>query len=174
MSEATESDKYVHLVARYLRGNGIDVGCGGKPVVPHAIAFDLPQDTYAKYHSGLTPDRVIQWGGDCHDLPFKDGTCDFCYSSHLLEDFADWYPLLKEWGRVVIRSGFLVILIPDKTLWNEAIRRGQPPNCAHQHEGRVGELSEHILSMGGFSIIEDRLTNVKPGDYTIMFVAQKL
>lgn len=173
MGEATETAKYRHLTAKYCVGNGVDIGCGGSPVVPSAIAFDLPPETYAVYHSGLTPDRVIQWGGDCRNLPFKDGVCDFVYSSHLIEDFFDWNPLLTEWARVIKPGGYLVILLPDKRLWNEAIARGQPPNCAHQHESFVGELSMHVSRMGGFHIVEDRLTNIAPGDYNIMFVAKK-
>lgn len=174
MSEPTESEKYVHLVSRFLVGNGVDIGAGGKPVVPHAIAFDLPPEQYGQYHSGLTPDRVIQWGGDCHKLPFKDSVCDFVFSSHLIEDFLDWNPLLREWVRVIKPGGHLVILLPDKKLWNEAIARGQPPNCAHKHESYVGELSEYARRMGGLQIIEDRLADQFPGDYTIVFVARRM
>ena len=174
MGEATETAKYRHLTTQYCIGNGVDIGCGGSPVVPSAIAFDLPADIYAKYHSGLTPDRDIQWGGDAHSMPFKDAVCDYVYSSHLIEDFFDWDPLLREWARVIKPGGFLVILLPDKTLWNDAIRRGQPPNCAHRHESFVGELSQYIGRLGGFTVIEDRLTNCFTGDYTILFAARKL
>ena len=174
MGEATETAKYRHLTTKYLAGNGVDLGCGGEPVVPWAIAFDLPNTQYLTYHSGLEPSRHIQFGGDARDLPFKDRTLDFVYSSHLLEDFYDWMPVLREWVRVLKPGGHLVILVPDKKLWNEAIERGQPPNCAHTHESRVGELSEFAAAMGGLRVIEDRLTDVEPGDYSILFVAERL
>jgi len=173
MSEATESEKYVSVVEKYLEGNGVDVGCGAKPVVPWAIAMDLPPRDYGEYHSGMDPARAIQFGGDARDLPFRNQVLDFVFSSHLIEDFLDWRPLLFEWVRVLKRGGYLVILVPDKTLWAEAIAKGQPPNCAHKHESRVGELSEWASTLG-IHVIEDRLTNLFPGDYTILFVGQKI
>lgn len=174
MSEPTESEKYVHLTRQYLVGNGVDIGCGSNPVVPWAIALDLPPKEYAWYHSNHEPGRCIQWGGDARSLPFKDGTCDFVYSSHLIEDFADWTPILREWTRVVKPGGYLVIMLPDRELWGEAIRKGQPPNCEHRHESFAGELTQHVRGLGGFEIIEDRLTNCHPGDYNILFVARKV
>lgn len=173
MGEATESEKYRHMTAQYLQGNGVDLGCGGNPVVPWAIAFDLPTEDYRNYHSSATPDRVIQWGGDARNLPFKDGTLDFVYSSHLIEDFMDWTPVLTEWVRVLKPGGRLVIIVPDKSLWQQALDRGQPPNCAHQHESFVGELSQHASVIGGLQVIEDRLTSCFDGDYSILFVATR-
>lgn len=173
MSEPTESAKYRHITTPYLTGNGVDLGCGGEPVVPWAIAYDLPREEYSRYHSGLDPSRCIQFGGDARFLPFKDGVLDFVYSSHLLEDFFEWEPILREWIRVLKPGGKLVILVPDKHLWNEAIRRGQPPNCAHTHESRVGELSEYTTRLG-VNPIRDELTNSYPGDYTILFVGEKV
>lgn len=71
-------------------------------------------------------------------------------------------------------GGYLIILIPDKIRWAEALRRGQPPNCSHLHEGAVGELTEHILRIGHARVIRDSLTNLDERDYSILFVAQKL
>lgn len=173
MGEPTESAKYRHLTVPYCKGNGVDIGCGSDTVVPWAIAMDLPADQYAKYHSGLTPDRVIQFGGDARDLPFKDKTLDWVYSSHLLEDFLDWEPVLSEWTRVLKPGGRLIIIIPDKALFKAAVDRGQPPNCAHQHEGYVGELTDYARRIGGLRVIEDRLTNLFAGDCSIMFVAER-
>lgn len=174
MGEATESAKYRSLTVPYCRGNGVDIGCGGEPVVPWAIAMDLPADQYATYHSGNTPDRQIQFGGDARDLPFKDGKLDWVYSSHLLEDFLEWDPILREWVRVLKPGGNLVILVPDKALWKAALDRGQPPNCAHQHESFAGELSGYAQRIGGLVPVEDRLTELFPNDYSILFVAKKL
>lgn len=174
MGEATESSKYRHLTTKYLSGNGVDLGCGGCPVVPWAIAFDLPNDDYLTYHSNHQGDRTIQFGGDARDLPFKDGTLDFVFSSHLIEDFLDWNPVLIEWKRVLKPGGRLVILVPDKNLWKAALDSGQPPNCAHQHESFVGELSQHAAAIGGLCVIEDRLTECHPGDYSIIFAATKV
>jgi SAM-dependent methyltransferase len=169
----SETSKYRAFTTGFCKGNGIDIGSQNDPVVPWAISFDLPQKEYTTYSSGQAPENSIQWRGDAISLPFKDAVCDFVYSSHLIEDFYTWYPYLQEWARVLKPGGYLVILVPDKQRWNAAIAKGQNPNCAHRHESRVGELSEHIKSLGGFEILEDRLTNLSPEDYTILFVARK-
>lgn len=168
----SETNKYLHLVQQYCRGNTLDIASGGWPVVPHAIQIELPQDEFAHYNSGKIPDSPIQWRGYATDLPFKDATVDTAFSSHLLEDYLEWEPVLKEWVRVIKPGGFLVILVPDKVLWNEAIRKGQPPNCAHKHESHAGELSQYAEAIG-LDVIEDRLTDCFPGDYSILFVGKK-
>jgi SAM-dependent methyltransferase len=169
----SETAKYRHLTVRHLWGCGIDIGCGADPVTPWAIRFDLPAAEYATYNSG-EDSRLhhIQLRGDCRSLPFKDGALDFVYSSHVLEDFADWTPVLAEWVRVLKPGGHLVILIPDKKRWEEALRNGQPPNCAHQHEGYVGELTLYANELGVIPIV-DALTDTCPGDYSILFVGRK-
>lgn len=169
----SESAKYSELFVPYLHGNGVDLGCGGSPVVPWAIGFDLPVEKYMAYHGPLKKAGTFQWGGDARDLPFKDATLDFVFSSHLLEDFDDWTPVLREWARVLKPRGFLVVLIPDRQRFQAALAAGHPPNDAHRHEGRVGELTEHITRIGGFDVVTDRLTDQNPQDYSILFVARK-
>lgn len=169
----SETSKYRDLTVPYCIGNGIDIGSQGDPVVPWAISLDLPLAEYSHYSSGQAPDKSIQWRGDASALPFKDGILDFVYSSHLIEDFPDWYPYLREWARVLKPGGYIIILLPDKKLWGDAILRGQPPNCAHTHESFVGELTDHFNRIGGFDILRDELTNKSPEDYSIIFVAQK-
>lgn len=170
---ASETSKYRHLVVPHLVGNGIDVGSGGDPVIPSAIQVELPEADYFKYRSGDVHGVPIQWHGSGVDLPFKDRTLDWLFSSHLLEDFLDWKPVLWEWTRVLKKHGKLVILIPDKTLWEAALRRGQLPNCAHKHEGYVGELSTYAKHFG-WKVIQDRLTALTPEDYTILFIAERV
>lgn len=170
----SETEKYRELTRRFCAGNGVDIGSQGDPVVPWAIQVELPNDEYMHYTSGTGRPVAGAWRGDGRQLPFKDGTLDFVYSSHLLEDFLDWKPILREWIRVLKKDGYLVILIPDNDLWDQAVAQGQPPNCAHQHCGRVGELSETIRAVyPPFRIIEDRLTKLNENDYSILFVGQK-
>ncbi len=169
----SETSKYRHLTVPYCVGNGVDIGSQGDPVVPWAVSLDLPPIEYTRYSKG-TAGGNITWKGHAMSLPFKDGVCDFVYSSHLLEDFADWNPILHEWARVLKPGGYLIILVPDKTRWNYAITQGQPPNCEHRHESFVGELTSYIRPFNEFTIITDRFTNTTATDYTIIFVAQKL
>lgn len=173
---SSETEKYVHLTKPYLYGNGVDIGTGGyPPVVPHAISVELPPDEFHKYTGGQKRESPIHLSCGALALPFKDGSLEFCYSSHLIEDFFDWIPPIQEWCRVVKIGGFLVLLYPDKVLWNEALRRGQPPNCEHRHESYVGEMTEFMARyFGHFRTIRDELTALTPTDYSIIYVAQRI
>jgi len=170
----TETSRYLHLTTPYVTGlNVIDIGSQGDPVVPRAIQIELPPDDYSHYTSGKTLDGPA-WRGDGRMLPFKDRTVDCVYSSHLIEDFEDWRPAVVEWWRVLKLGGHLIVLTPDNDLWNAAVAAGQCPNCSHRHCGKVGELTRLIKAIDRkAAILEDRLTNCHPGDYTILFVARK-
>lgn len=171
---SSETAKYRHLTAPLCTGNGLDIGSQGDPVVPCAIQVELPSAEFAHYSGGLVLDQIGLWRGDGRELPFKDNSCDFVYSSHLIEDFQDWNPALREWWRVLKPGGPLIILTPEEDLWNAAVAGGQPPNCAHRHCGRVGELSASLRAIDPHAkIMEDRLTLCHPGDYTILFAARK-
>ena len=170
-SLTSETAKYRHLTVPYCIGNGIDVGSGGNPVISSAISIELAKDAWQNYGSRPLIEIPGCWRGTGIELPFKNRTLDYVYSSHLLEDFQDWTPVLLEWLRVLRPGGNLIILMPECALWQMAIARGQPDNCAHKHCGSVGELT---LSTSGFAeAVEDRLTDLWPGDYSILFVAHK-
>lgn len=171
----SETERYRHLTVNHLAGVGVDVASQGVAVVPWAISYDLPSKEFLRYSNGMPPKGPLQLRGKAEKLPFESQSLDWLYSSHFLEDVFDWIPVLKEWDRVIKVGGRMVILVPDKTLWNEAIAKGQPPNCEHRHESYPGELTEVFAKFfGHYEVLEDRLTNVAPGDYTILFAARRL
>ncbi len=168
----SETSKYRSLTTAYCCGCGIDVASQGDPVVPWAMNFDLPNEEFAHYNSNHSPQGPIQLRGHADSLPFDSNSLDFLYSSHLLEDYQNWTPVLIEWVRVIKPGGHLIVLIPDRELWVAACAAGQPPNDAHRHEGFVGELSTYAIPLG-LEVVEDRLTGLYQGDYSILFVARK-
>ena len=52
---------------------------------------------------------------DITTLPFKDGTVELVYASHVLEYFdrEEAVSILKEWKRVLVPEGTLRIAVPD-------------------------------------------------------------
>jgi len=170
--DSSETAKYRHLTAIHCMGCGIDIASQGNPVVPWAWQIDLPVEEYSAYNGGVPIHGIVQLRGHGQSLTVESNSLDWVYSSHLLEDFAEWNPVLAEWVRVLKPGGKLVILIPDKELWAAAMARGQMGNPAHKHEGRVGELTEYAAGFP-LEVIEDRLTNCFEHDYTILFVARK-
>lgn len=173
MKYITETSKYRHLTQKYCQGCGVDIASHGDPVVPWAMNFELPEKDYAFYNSGQKPCGPIQLSGRAEHLPFNDDSLDFVYCSHLLEDFSDWLPVLKEWVRVLKPGGRLVVLLPDKTRWRQACAAGQPPNDFHRHEtDGPGEIQGYAEKLD-CSLVECGFTDCHPGDYSVLFVCTK-
>lgn len=174
----SEQSKYLSLTQKYCYrddghpGTVLDVASQGSPICPWAWQLDLPQKEFDHYNSNHPPAGPIQLRGHAEKLPVDSDSLDAVASSHLLEDYEDWEPVLREWVRVIKPGGKLIVLIPDKARWASALAHGQPPNCAHRHEGYPGELSLYAERLG-LDVIEDRLTDLTPEDYSILFVGQK-
>lgn len=167
----SETSKYRAFTEAYCYGVGVDIGASGDPVVPTAICCDLPQP----YCPPLGP-MPIHMAIDARDIDeyFQPESLDYVYSSHLLEDFADWYEVVVDWAYLVKPGGYLVILVPEVDLWKRAIDRGQPPNLNHKHEFRIGDLSglftnethgEHWV------VVNESIPD--PDDYSLLFVARR-
>lgn len=172
---SSETSLCRHITAPFCVGNGIDVGSGGDPVVPWAIQVDLPDEQFTQYGHAHEVTHPIQWRGDGRNLPFKDGVLDWAFNSHVAEDFEDWQGFLNEQVRVLKRGGKLIVMVPDRERFREAVRLGQGDNLSHKHEFRVGELTEWATAHGGLRVIFDQLTLVRgPRDYNILFIAEVL
>jgi len=130
MSPQSESSQCRDRLREFFRGSGVDLGCGGGLVVPHAIGVDMP-NPYTK-----VGDDPIHLRGDARVLHwFTDGCLDFVFSSHLLEDFPaeETVSILHEWQRPLKIGGHLVIYCPDEQIFREHCEKtGQPHNGAHQ------------------------------------------
>ncbi len=116
-------------VLSYCCGNGLDIGYGGDPVVPTAITIDLPPPYIP--HLGRHPQNLRGDGANLHW--FRDGVLDYVYSSHLIEDFPETAPVLKEWLRVVKPGGYLILVAPVEKIYREHCRTtGQEYNTNHK------------------------------------------
>ncbi|MDH4270588.1 MAG: methyltransferase domain-containing protein [Candidatus Aminicenantes bacterium] len=126
----SETSKARPRLSKFCRGNGIDLGYGGDPIVPSTITLDLPIP-YTKL--GDHPQNLA---GDARDLYwFKDNVLDYVYSSHLLEDFSpqETAAVIREWLRVIKLGGVLVLYGPDEQAYQAYCRKkGQVPNPGHK------------------------------------------
>jgi len=113
------------------KSNGLDLGFGGDPICPTAIAVDLPN----KYTSvGSSPQHLY---GDATNLYwFKDDVLDYIYSSHLLEDFVLTRKVVREWLRVLKPGGNLILCLPHEMKYREHCdKTGQEYNQSHKCPG---------------------------------------
>lgn len=160
------------LLSPYCKGDGVDIGFGGDPIVPWAICFDLPQP-YCR--AGTAPQHLH---GDARILPFKDKTLDWVYSSHLIEDFvyAEQVTLLLEWFRVLKNGGKLILCAPDQQRYVacclRAGQKGDTINQAHKESDySLSTFKSKVWNqLHGCRIMMER-DNV--GEYSWCFVGVK-
>jgi len=87
---------------KYLKGRGIDIGCGTDPLrVPGILMWDT-EDGDAQTMGGL-----------------PDDTYDFVYSSHCLEHLDDVPTALASWSRILKPGGFLYIVVPEYVMYEK-------------------------------------------------------
>lgn len=90
--------------AKFLRGRVLDIGAGGDVVCSWAESFD-------------------QENGNANtiDKYFERNTFDCVHSSHCLEHMIDPVSALAGWWSILKPGGFLIIVVPDEDLYEQAI-----------------------------------------------------
>lgn len=174
----SETAKHRAQVVQYAWGNGCDIGSACDPLVAWDIQIELSEESYRGYNAIRKQERV-HWHDDAAvmNLPFKDGVLQHLHSSHLLEDFAEWGPVLKEWDRVIKAGGYLIVSVPDRERFRSYVQRGKDAgydcdNMAHKRESFVGDLTEHIVHLG-YTVVMDRFVTNNPLEYSIIGVFRK-
>ncbi len=164
----SETSKCRMRLAPFCTGYGVDLGFGGDPIVPHAIAVDMPRP-YSEVGQ-----RPVQLGGDAARLVwFADETLDFVFSSHLLEDFVDVRAVVTEWLRVLKPGGRLIIFCPDEQVYRvHCAKTGQPYNQHHVHADFSLEFVKRELVTSG---VPHRIVHEAPliDDYSWEIVVEK-
>ena len=171
MSQKThqsETSKHRARLAPYCTGYGLDIGFGGDPVTPNAIRVDL------EVPYGNTGENGVQLGGDCRNLYWlADGTLDFVYSSHVLEDFdvSQTIPVMKEWSRVLKEGGRLILLQPDQQRYVAYCQKtGHPQNPHHSIDHFSLEyVVESAKKIGGLELLAGE-DNIDAYSFFVVFV----
>lgn len=92
---------------RYLRGHGVDVGCGDDPVTPDCVRWEREQG------------------------PLQ-GSYDWVYSSHCLEHLENPLGALARWWDCVKPGGHLVVVVPHRDLYERKTERPSRWNGEHR------------------------------------------
>jgi SAM-dependent methyltransferase len=88
---------------KYCVGRGLDIGYGGDLLMENCVGWDIEH-------------------GDAQLLAGVDqGSFDFVYSSHTLEHVADPFEALRNWYRAVKPGGHLILLVPDRDLYEKKL-----------------------------------------------------
>jgi len=124
----SETSKCRERLSKFCKGNGLDLGYGGDPIITGAITLDINENCL------LVGNRPLNLKGNAANLYwFKDSVLDYVYASHLLEDFSNTKEVLEEWLRVLKVGGNLVIFSPVELVYKKHCERTrQPYNVNHK------------------------------------------
>lgn len=157
-------------VVPYIRGKGIDIGCGPTKVLPHAIGIDSLKDTEL-FGVEMKPDLVCE---DATQLAIPDADLDFVFSSHLLEHIEDTGKALNEWWRCLKVGGYLVLYLPHRDLYPNIGTPGANPD--HKHDFVPADILTKLEACtfgGGFDVMVNE-TRDQGMEYSFLLVIQKL
>lgn len=128
---------------KFMKGNGLDIGYKGytdysMPILNTAIGIDMDYPGY-----------------DGKTLPFPNQSQDYVYSSHTLEHIQDYKSTIQEWFRVLKKSGFLVIIVPHRDLYEKKLTLPSQFNGEHKRFYTPASLLKEIedsLSINSFRV----------------------
>ena len=183
------------LVDKYLTNkNGIEIGASAlndfhlyeKGGSYCNVNFAI--DAWMNLHKSNYTVNIIASGDD---LPFKDNTFDYVFTSHVMEHFFDPIKAIQEHLRVIKKGGVLVYIIPhvdviydkgrDITDWKEIAKR-------HSGELKINDyyfidrkfdkfnktkFNPNDTGMVAYSVLKSKVDNQK-GDYFINNVGNKI
>ena len=184
-SKCYEARKKEGHFESYLKGKGIDIGCG---------------EDRLKIHQG----EVHSWdlsSGDAMDMNgIKNETYDFVYSSHCLEHLKDIEISLFNWSRIIKKDGYLYFVVPEYVLYEGIkfpsihnydhkqtfsyyITKEQVKRDNHYHRAEIVKIIEN-LNMEVIAVkLEDENYDYNKGNYgsqtrgnakaQILFIAKK-
>lgn len=158
--QGNEAEKIKYEIVPYTRGRGIDVGCGSFKAFPHFIGVDNGHHA-REFGWDIKPDVHID---DAVDLKiFSSASLDFVFSSHLLEHIEDTEKALKEWWRVIKPGGYLVLYLPDKSLYPQVGTPGANPD--HKHDLSRDDIILLMEKMkGGWNLLRNDLRDNDNGE----------
>lgn len=165
--QGNEAAKCRWDVVPYIRGKGIDVGCGPTKVLPHAIGIDSCKDVEL-FGVEMKPDMVCE---DACKLSIPDADLDFVFSSHLIEHLNEPARALSEWWRCLKVGGHLILYWPDP---NEYPRVGQPgSNPDHKADYQPEDMIAMMEKVGNWDLLVNERRNGGM-EYSVLQVYKKL
>jgi len=121
-------DAESEMVKQHVNGGiTLELGCGNKKTVPHAIGIDIiPTGEEVPYMGCKSVADIV--ADVSEKIPLPDDYADCIIARHVLEHCVDHVKALKEWSRILKPGGKMVISCP-----NEKVCDGVPLNPQHVH-----------------------------------------
>lgn len=169
MGQYSEGSDIREIASEYLKGNGLDLGCGREKILPSAIGVDYVTQGNLK---GL-PETQADFHGGWHDYfnEHKPKDLDYIFSSHLLEDFDMAYHILDHWIDAVKSGGYIILYLPiEQVFKTHCETTGQPYNPDHKQDWKGYEDFYARLHNDKVNMIDG---DDGPGIYSFYIILKK-
>lgn len=143
LPEGNEMVKCRRRVASFIRGAGLDLGCGKAKVCETAIGID---------NAHKEADVGIDLGALDALRIFSDGVFDYVFSSHCLENFTTTEAVLDEWWRVIKAGGHLILYGPDPDYYPKIGTEGADVN--HKKDLYWEDVWEILKGFGNAKLVQ--------------------
>jgi len=179
-----EATKIRPRIVEFIKGKGIDIGCGPDKVLPkkaqNASTSCIGIDKFCNEADVMS---------DGSDLGlFADDVFDYVFSSHVLEDYTYWQGVVKEWYRVVKPGGYLILYLPltrriaremGLENWQDFYPNiedaDEERNLDHRTDFNPQDVKDYILSLAPAKLVVDEIRNTKDDyEYSFLLVFNKL
>lgn len=131
--QGREQSKTRWRAVPYLRGKGLDLGCGLEKVLDTTNVIGIDNNRDLKLFNIAARFDIEM---DVTDLSlFSSRSVDFVFSSHVLEhiEYARVPAVLRDWCRLIKKGGYLVLYLPLSGLYPDP---GEP-HANHDHKWAV-------------------------------------
>lgn len=145
-------DLEADVVRNFVDGdkNVVELGCGGRKTVEHAIGVDrVPVGDQIPFLPNTQSIADVQADVQ-NELPFADNSQDVVIARHIFEHCLDSVGTARRWNRIIRPGGKLILAVPD-----ERVTRGIPLNPEHVHAFNPESL-KNILEACGFREIQSQ------------------
>jgi len=127
----------------------LDMGCGagyGSAMLLDSGARSVTSLDVSPEALRLTTASSLRVQASASMLPLRDEVFDLVVAFEVIEHLHDWVQLLTEAGRVLSRSGLLVVSTPNKNFYAET-RAETGPNPFHEHEFEFEEFASALRAV---------------------------
>jgi ADP-heptose:LPS heptosyltransferase/glycosyltransferase involved in cell wall biosynthesis/predicted SAM-dependent methyltransferase len=152
-----ETDLCRERLLPYCSGKGLDIGCGDNKIDPEAIGVDIEGSPDIK--------------ADARQLPFENGSMDYVFSSHCLEDLDDTGAAFAEWMRVLRIGGNLALYLPHKNYYPRVGTPGANPH--HKHDLDLNTVLAALSETNEYEIVHLDEAGTG-GEHSFAMVVRKL
>lgn len=165
------------ICARLVEGeNVLELGCGGRKTVPHAVGIDLhPAGEVIPFVAGqdVGGSRADLIGDVSTGLPVGRRSQDTIIARHILEHCQDPLGTLQIWNQALRFTGRLIVAVPNQQLGNTIVMNPEhvvsfvPKSLANLARAAGFRHVESHLDVNGVSFVSCFEKAFEPTEYEV-------